>query len=418
MACHTIPGDLRAEIRARLSQAGATISSVARELGIDRATVRKYRADRAQTEMPATKPVDPVAEAAAAHRRRRELEIERAAVREIAGERSFRQYLSELVWEAAPRFDQPPAYRPTRTESGSVSETMLLFLSDWHAYETVKRSRVLDLNEYNAEIFADRVYGIRSAALSIREKMTRGGWRFPKLHIAVNGDMISGTIHEVERHSDAPHVLAAAFGCGELLACLIRDLAANFEETTVVVTAGNHGRLPDARRVQQKDPTRSWDYLIGLFARAALRDIPSVRFVFPDSYTCTYEVEGWRFYQGHGHDIKSWQSIPFYGISRAATGLNALRSAMGSPINYFLFSHFHSKGSIDCPGGEYFVNGSLIGGTEFSVNGLGRADRPCQWLYGVHPEHGVTHRWPLYADRVGKGSYPVRPWESVIGGTV
>jgi hypothetical protein len=147
-----------------------------------------------------------------------------------------------------------------------------------------------------------------------------------------------------------------------------------------------------------------------------LADCANVKFTLPDSYSAVYEVEGWRFYQGHGHDIKSWQSIPFYGISRAATGLNALRVAAGVPIHYFLFSHFHNPGSICAPGSEYFVNGSLIGGTEFSVNGLGRSDKPCQWLLGVHRDHGVTHRWPIQADGPGVGgSYDVAPWAKAKG---
>jgi hypothetical protein len=205
-------------------------------------------------------------------------------------------------------------------------------------------------------------------------------------------------------------VVAAAFGCGMLLAQLLRDLAAKFPEVTVVGTSGNHGRLPDARRVQQKDPTRSWDYLIYLFARSALAGCRNVSFILPDSYSAVYEVEGWRFLQAHGHDIKSWQSIPFYGISRSVTGINALRASIGEPIHYCLFSHFHNPGSIAAPGGEYFVNGSLIGGTEFSVNGLGRCDKPSQWMLGVHRERGVTHRWPLLAEDTGAG-YDSRPWE-------
>lgn len=85
------------------------------------------------------------------------------------------------------------------------------------------------------------MWRVGRAALSIREKLTRGGWHLPRLVVAVNGDMISGTIHEVERHSDSPNVIAAAYGCGMLLAQLLRDLAAEFPDVTVVGTSGNHG---------------------------------------------------------------------------------------------------------------------------------------------------------------------------------
>ncbi len=64
----------------------------------------------------------------------------------------------------------------------------------------------------------------------------------------------------------------------------------------------------------------------------------------------------------------------------------------------YLIGHFHTATSMPSATGEVFVNGSLIGGTEYSVNALGKSDRPTQWLLGVHEEHGVTHRWPVYPD--------------------
>ena len=46
------------------------------------------------------------------------------------------------------------------------------------------------------------------AVLIALDRMERGGgWSFPRLVLGVNGDMMSGTIHEVERHSDAPNVI-------------------------------------------------------------------------------------------------------------------------------------------------------------------------------------------------------------------
>lgn len=392
-----------------LAAEGLSVSEIARRVNVQRSTVRHHRGESPAAAPVA--PVDPVKAAEERAARTRELSREREQLHAVAGERSFRAFLDSLVSRVAPTIDAPPRYREPKATSQSVSESLILLLSDWHAYEVVRKERVLDLNEYNADVMAGRAYRVIHGVRSIAQKMRAGGWRFPKLIVAANGDMISGTIHEVEKHSDAPNVIQAAIGCGLLLAQSLRDLAAVFEEVTVYGTSGNHGRLPDHKRVSQKDPSRSWDYLIYSVARQSMADVKNVRFILPDSYAVVYEVEGWRVYQGHGHDIKSWQSIPFYGISRAATGLNALRVAAGSPIRYFLFSHFHNPGSITAPGSEYFVNGSLIGGTEYAVNGLGRADRPCQWLLGVHRDHGITHRWPVYADGPGPaGKYEVRPW--------
>lgn len=357
-------------------------------------------------------PPDPIQEEQERQARLRELRRERDLLTSVAGERSFRSFLSNLVETVAPRFAAVPAYVPAAPHKHATVETLLLMLSDFHAYETVKSDRVLGLNSYDAPTMARRAKRVIDSALSIKERMERGGgWRFPKCVVAANGDFVSGTIHEVERHSDAPNVVMAVFGAGMTLASMVRDLASRFESVEVFCTSGNHGRLPDARRMQQKDPTRNWDTLIYLFARTALRDIANVRFHIPDSYSVLYELEGFRFYQGHGHDIKSWNSIPFYGINRMASNLNALLASKDSAVHYWLFSHFHNKASMGAAGGEYFINGSLIGGTEFSVNGLGRSDDPCQLMLGVHPRHGVTHRWPIQAeDPDHSASYEAYPW--------
>ena len=66
---------------------------------------------------------------------------------------------------------------------------------------------------------------------------------------------------------------------------------------------------------------------------------------------------------------------------------------------------------VPAAGGETFVNGSLIGGNEFSIGALGKCDKPSQWLFTVHPEHGVASRWPIYGDGTNQiEPYQLEPW--------
>lgn len=340
---------------------------------------------------------------------------EREMLMAVSGERSLRTYLEKLVKDVAQDFPNPPAYvPPKKADADTVEETLVLMLSDWHMYETVDPERVRDFNAYSSEIAGRRVYTIVHSLIAIKKKMEKGGgWKFPRLVVSLNGDLISGSIHEVERHSDAPSVTHAVYGAGLLLAQALRDLAPHFEEIEVFCTSGNHGRLPDARRVQQKDPLRSWDTLIAWFAKEHLRALKDrIHFHTPNSYSVMFEVEGWNFLQTHGHDVKSWNQIPWYGINRMVGNINALEASRNRVVHHYLFGHFHTATSLPHAAGESFINGSLIGGTEFSVNALGKADKPTQWMFGVHRDHGVTHRWPLMGDAAGydEGGYDVRPW--------
>lgn len=347
-----------------------------------------------------TPPPDPVQ----AERERRErvklLREERDVIQAVAGERSLRAHLDELVTRAVVQCDPVRPYEiPRARNRRPTMEGLHLNLSDWHFGETVYEEGTRGFNAYDSDIAERRVREVVSGARDITDRLRTGGWEFPRLVIGANGDFVSGTIHELERHSDNPNIVDTVYRCGMLFAESVRDLAADFPAVDVYCTAGNHGRLPDARRVQQKDPTRSWDTLVYLFAKTALAASPHIRFHVPQSYAVAYDIEGWTCLQSHGHDIKSWNTIPWYGINRAVANLSALEASRGTSIAYYFYSHFHQNTSMPHAAGESFINGSLIGGTEFTINALGKADRPCQWMVAFHPEHGATHRWPLWAEK-------------------
>lgn len=373
--------------------------------------------DTPALEVVSTQPVTPEADPVEAERQRidrtRTLRAEKEALHAVAGEKSFRAFLESLVRDVADRLPPPPPYRPARPQGARETvETLYLAFSDWHAYEAVQPQRVMGLNRYDAGVFGRRVHRVVETATDIKSRMERGDWRFPRLVVGVNGDMLSGTIHEVERHSDAPNIVAAAFGCGRVLAEALRDLSAHFESVDVVCTSGNHGRLPDARKVQSKDPTRSWDTMVAYIAATALEHHRNVRFHIPDSYHAIVEIEGWNVYQYHGHGIKSQLSIPFYGLKRHTAGTTAISGKAGRQVHYHVFGHFHSASSMPTPRGELFINGSLIGGTEYGVDCYGSVDVPQQLMLAFHPEHGVTHRWPILAgDGLSGAGYDVQAWE-------
>ena len=370
-----------------------------------------------RNDKPAAPTVDDVVAAAREKlEHRRLLAQERQLLFDVAGERSLREELCRLIRETTTRLAPPPAFRrPQRLSTKCSRETALLCLSDWHAYEIVKKARTQGFNEYNAEIFARRVRRVIDETIRITDRLEAGGgWCVDNCVVSCNGDFVSGTIQDVEKHTDAPHVIAAAYGCARTLSLAVRDLAARFEKVEVFCTAGNHGRLPDQKRVAAKDPTRNWDTLIYWIARDSLLDCPNVRFYVPDSYVLSFEIGSKRFVQYHGTKIKSWNSIPHYGIERWTRRIQALRSRRHEPADYFLIGHFHSDSSMSASGARTKVNGSLIGGTEHSVEELGASELPSQRLFFVSDPVGINSEWEILGEVEGedyRDSYPVYPWE-------
>lgn len=394
-----------------LKKEGKSWVEIARELGttVDAVTSKYWRITRNLSRRERERKLQEEREKLLAASLRSEELLE---LRKLAKEQNLLLRLEELLKGIVPSFPPVPAPQFSRSDSGSV-ETNLLILSDWHGYEVVDRDRVRGLNEYNSRIFSERVYTVVHGALKIKSKLESSGWKFHKLVCALNGDFVSGTIHELERFTDSPNIVTAVYGTAYLLAQAIRDLAANYSEVVCYCVPGNHGRLPDSKTVPSKDPLRSWDTIVYLLAKEMLRDQPNVTFHIPNSYSIIYEIDGWNFLQTHGHQIKSWQSIPWYGIQRVVTTNNNLESLRGERIHYCLISHFHNKAAIEYVGVETFVNGSLIGLTEYALErGVGFS-YPSQLFLSVHKEIGVSSRWVLRADLEPSGFYPYRPWEEL-----
>lgn len=334
----------------------------------------------------------------------------------VEGESSIRRYLTDLARSTAAAMDAPPPYKPPKKISAGASrETMVQHLSDWHTYERVLSSRTRGINEYNATIAGQRLRAVVDKHLSIKDRLERGGgWYFEELVLPLNGDYVPGTIHELERHTDAPNITMAVYGTGMLLAQVIRDLAAAYPRVRVFGTSGNHGRLPDARKVQTKDPTRSWDTFVYLIAREHLRHMTNIEWHIPDSWGVRYNIYKWGVLQQHGHFVKSWMSLPYYGLERMARNTTSLEAVRGWVPNYFLCGHFHTGTQVAAPAGKLLVNGSIVGANEFVIDGMGKAEPPMQQMFGVHPEHGLTHMWELAADTTPDSpSYVTAPWEDL-----
>lgn len=374
--------------------------------------IRAVQSGRADNPPKIEPPKDPLVEETERRDRVRKLREEQELLKAVAGEKSLRSLLEKLTRQYAAHFTAPPPYRPLPAAKGETRESMAMVLSDWHSAEVISREGTRGHNEYNAHITAQRAHRVVSSAISIKQRLERSGWRFDELMLMLNGDMVPGTIHEIEKHTDAENIVLTVHGTGWILAQSIRDLAAVYPKVRCMCLSGNHGRLPDARRVQQKEPLRSWDTMVYLYAKAFLADLTNIEWHIPNAYSALFDVQGWTFGQMHGHDIKGWNSIPFYGIQRSTRNQNALEAARRNTIHYWVISHFHSQSSLPQAAGEVFINGSLCGGTEFTVNGMGVADPPNQLMFGVHPEHGVTHRWPLYASTAPDApAYDMGGWE-------
>lgn len=333
-----------------------------------------------------------------------------AAIKEESLGETIRIAIEQNIPALTPLQDYPERITPN---SGTVEETLVMLVSDLHLGETVKPERVKFLNEFNDTVCQQRWGHYVESVLKIKEKMEAGGgWHFPELVIPLLGDMVTGSIHNLEMDSEQT-VVKSCMSAAAMIAEGIAFLAQHFPEVHVMGVAGNHARLPDRHKKAYKEPTRNWDSVVYYAIAQYLRNVPNVKCFFPESFFIQADLRGHRFQFAHGDDIQSFGSFPIYGLSRHVMNQNSGESARGEHISYFCMGHFHQKNELGFSGAELLINGDFVGTTEYVLGKLGQVGIPRQVFFGVHKDHGISHRWEVRLSSPSPTAplFAKNPWE-------
>jgi hypothetical protein len=286
----------------------------------------------------------------------------------------------------------PPVRKPYRyyTHKRRVRESAVLVGSCWHIGETVNKQQMGGLNEYNFDIFVRRYQMLIEK--TIKFTITNmSSFIFDELHIFLTGDMVSGTIHDEIEASNQLNIVEQATLGAFVTAQGISELARHFPQVIVTCVVGNHGRIKKRKYYKNKQQV-NWDYIFYTNLSLLLKKQRNVKFNIPMSFWAGIEVQGHKFLIMHGDNIKSWGSIPFYGINREVAKWIEIKASQKEFFRYFIGSHYHTKAILQSPTGEKILNASLKGGDEYAM-GLGFYGDPIQLLFGVHKKYGKS--WEL-----------------------
>lgn len=306
---------------------------------------------------------------------------------------AFREIVGELV--NAVQAIQP--YDRRNYNPGNVGQVTpvapLIKLSDWQTGEVINAKETEGFGEFNWEIEQKRVLKLREKVLDWVTMHRNAGFPIDELHIFSEGDIVSGNIHyELEVTNEFP-VTEATAKAGLLLADLTSALAAHFQKVTLwEMTADNHGRLTHKNQFKQ-GAINNYGYLAHVIANTALSKHSNVEIVQSPGTTLLASVMGKRFLIKHGHTVKAWMGIPFYGLEREKGREAAKRMNTTKTFDYISIGHWHVPSAM----WGLFINGSLPGTTELD-HALGRFAPPSQVSMMVHPKYGVFNYTPWRLD--------------------
>lgn len=275
---------------------------------------------------------------------------------------------------------------------GHSDITAVVKLSDWHVGEKIRLEETEGFGTFNWEIAQKRVNGLVDKIIEWVITQ-RSGYRIPSLAVLVEGDLVSGDIHEELRVTNEFPLPVQTANAGHLLAHAIARFAPYFDQVNLYETGGdNHGRLVKKPQAKQK-AANNMMFTVYAIANAFLRAHKNISIVQPEGIKQLIDIGGWKFLSEHGDNTKAWMGIPFYGINRARgrEAIRRMRTSLG--FDYMSCGHWHVPNILE---DAVFINGSLSGTSEYD-HIAGRHARPSQTSFLVHPKYGYFNyvAWKL-----------------------
>lgn len=313
---------------------------------------------------------------------------------ELATQKSATGEAMEIVTaiQAAVKQARPVAVVPSTHKGASKPITHALHLTDLHYGQVTDASEVDGFGEFSPDIAERRIAELTGMILR-KTRAQRAAFDVPVLHIIGTADYISGDIHQELQVSNAFPAPVQAVKCGYMLGGMLMAFAPHFERVVVdLVTLDNHGRM--TRKPQStQGGQNNWGFVVAHIAAQHVAAQPNVKVNIHAKPSALIAIGSERYLAFHGHQIKGWAGIPYYGLDRRAA-MEAIKR-MGLPDVAFtklLSGHLHH--AVD---GMVWRTGGSLSGTDAHDHNCGRKSPPHQTSWFVHPTHGEFDftRWWL-----------------------
>jgi hypothetical protein len=324
-------------------------------------------------------------------------ERDRRILQKLLKERAATELIIDMFKEQIKAFEWMNINPPEPVNIIPKTEEALLLFSDAQIGENITLEDTNGIGEYNIHIFKERMDRL---VKDIRELtyIHQLAHRIDTLNIFMLGDNVDGIgIYPGQvHHLDALVIDQMLIGSEKIAESLLK-LLGTFKKIKITGIVGNHGRIG---RKGENPSYVNFDYLLyKMLERLLINYKDRIEWHIPKSNWTLTNIGNAGFLLLHGDTIKAWNGIPYYGIDRADARLTKMLAAFGKTYQYLCLGHHHNPGDVDSPNGEKILNGTMVGGSSFSINQLHTTSRPSQWFFGVDPEKGrITWRYKILLD--------------------
>lgn len=286
--------------------------------------------------------------------------------------------------------------RPVNFERNNTTPVVpVLHLTDLHIGAVQNPDEIEGFNAYSPEIAEVRLEDLTARWLKWTDYQ-RKAYTIIDAAVLITGDLISGDIHDELRITNAYSSPEQVVQASRLVSKLIASIAPHFDSVAVhFVSEDNHARL--TKKPQAKEAgVNSLNYLVGKMIEANIREHNNVRMNIYPMLEKVINVNERLYLITHGHTIRGWMGVPWYGVerkvgkeaqSRMQIIMQEFERAKDIGFHKYVFGHFHTP--IDTP---LYSCGASLQGTDAYDHQAGRYANPAQSAWLVHPRNGEFNR--------------------------
>ena len=303
-------------------------------------------------------------------------------------------FFDEVLEAITPVTERELVKQKLALKSGTLIEPCF-HITDTHKGAVQEPNEIEGFNAFNPDISHDR--SIRFAEEAVKwANFMKLAYRIEEASVIITGDLISGDIHDELRITNAYPTPVQVVESAKDIAEQIQIIAPHFKKVKVhFITEDNHSRL--TKKPQAKEAgMNSLNYLVGSMLQAYTASLSNVEMHIYPMLEKVIEVNGRLYLICHGHNVRGWMGVPWYGIERkvgkeAQARLQIIMQeaerAREIGFHKYVFGHFHTP--FDTP---LYSCGASLSGTDAYDHQAGRYSKPGQSAWLVHPVHGEFNR--------------------------
>ncbi len=278
---------------------------------------------------------------------------------------------------------QIPVYAP----SGNNEATAVILASDFHIGETIKRSEVNRLNEFNPTIAKKRVEEFFQNSLRVIDVL---GKDIPikSAVLYLLGDFINNMLFEEAQEENSLAPMREAMFVQNMLCSGIEYYLKNSSlDLTIVCHSGNHARVTKKPRNAGESGHSLEYYMYHSIANHFSKE-KRIKFVIPESYLSYVKVYDYTICAHHGHNVRYYGGVGSLAIPmfKAVAQWEKIKRA-----DLYVCGHFHQV----FDGGSFIVNGSLVGWNAYAISIKASFEKPKQIMFLVDKKRGRTITAPI-----------------------